>query len=429
MAKFTDELNELVANGVISPEIADNIRGYYNKPEKAEAGKSSLLVITFGIIGALLVGMGVVLIIAHNWDDLSTSSKLIIGLSPLFVSQALAGYIVVRSISSQAWREAVGVLIIFSVATSIAILGQVYNIHSSFSNFLLAWAALTLPVFYVLQSRIASLLYWMVITWYAVDVGFGIFTKTYMPVYYWPLALAAVPFYIHLVRKTPMANSVSFHNWIIGGSITIVLGLSKFDQGEDLLIPAYITLFSVFLLIGQLPVFANRRLMNNAWLIGGSAGTIFLLLFLTFEWADLSGKSSDWWLSMPMAIWAVLFFAASALLYIVGKKNGFRNVLSKSYTFIIFLGLLLIGLSNPLIARGLTNVLLLALGIYTIREGAIANKLWKMNYGVMIVSLLIICRFFDTDMSFVIRGLLFVMIGVGFFLTNYYMAKRRRAQA
>ena len=90
---------------------------------------------------------------------------------------------------------------------------------------------------------------------------------------------------------------------------------------------------------------------------------------------------------------------------------------------------LLIGLSDPLISRGLTNVLLLALGIYTIREGAIANKLWKMNYGVMIVSLLIICRFFDTDMSFVIRGLLFVMIGVGFFLTNYYMARKRRIQA
>jgi hypothetical protein len=181
------------------------------------------------------------------------------------------------------------------------------------------------------------------------------------------------------------------------------------------------------MLIGQLPVFADRRLINNAWLIGGSAGTIGLLLFLTFEWSNLSGRPSEWWLSIPLLIWIILFVIASVLLYIVGKRNGFRNVLSKSYTFIVIVLLVLIGLKEPLISRGLTNVLLLALGIYTIREGAVAGKLWKMNYGLLILSVLTGCRFFDTDMSFVVRGLLFVAIGVGFFAMNLYMIRKRNA--
>jgi hypothetical protein len=42
---------------------------------------------------------------------------------------------------------------------------------------------------------------------------------------------------------------------------------------------------------------------------------------------------------------------------------------------------------------------------------------------------LIGCRFFDTDMSFVIRGLLFVGIGVGFFVMNIYMIRKRKAVA
>lgn len=422
MAKFTRELDELVAKGIITNEVADNIRGYYSKPQEGK----SLLVIAFGIIGALLVGMGVVLIIAHNWDMLSTPMKLLFGLAPLFIAQALAAFIVVKPISSQAWRESVAVILIFAVATSIAIVSQVYNIHGTFSRFLLVWSILTLPVIYVLQSRIASLLYWMLITWYATEVGFGIFTHTKAPIYFWMLALAGAPFYIQLVRKSPEANSVSFHNWVIGGALTIVLALGHYDAGSDLLVPAYITMFSVFILIGQLPVFADRRLINNAWLIGGSAGTIGLLLFMTFEWPDLSMKPMEWWLSIPLLIWSILFVIAGVLLYLVGKKIGFRNVLSKSYTFIIFLVLLLIGIGEPLVSRGLTNILLLALGVYTIREGALANKLWKMNYGLLILSILIACRFFDTDMSFVIRGLLFMAIGAGFFGTNYYMIRKRR---
>jgi hypothetical protein len=66
------------------------------------------------------------------------------------------------------------------------------------------------------------------------------------------------------------------------------------------------------------------------------------------------------------------------------------------------------------------------LGVYTIREGAMADKLWKMNYGLLILSVLIACRFFDGDISFVARGLLFVVIGAGFFGMNTYMIRKRK---
>jgi uncharacterized membrane protein len=425
MPKFTRELEELLANNVITSEVAEKIRAYYDQPSSG----NNRMVIAFGIIGALLVGMGVVLIIAHNWDDLSTSMKLFVGFAPMLVAQAVAGVLVYNHSDSSAWREAVSVVLIFAVATSISIVSQVYNIHGSLEKFLLAWTALTLPIIYVMRSWMASLLFWIGITWYATEAGFGFFRPNHAPSYYWPLAIAAMPFYINLIRKHPNANSISFHNWIIGISMTIVLALGDYNQGEDLLVPAYITMFSAFMLIGQLPYFASRRLITNAWLIGGSAGTIGLLLFMTFEWPNLSGRSTEWWISTPLLIWIFLFVVASVLLYVVGKKIGFRNVLSKSYTFLIVLVLFVIGLSEPLISRGLMNVLILALGVYTIREGAQADKLWKMNYGLLILSTLIMCRFFDTDMSFVIRGLLFVGIGVGFFGMNYYMMKKRRTVA
>ncbi len=42
--------------------------------------------------------------------------------------------------------------------------------------------------------------------------------------------------------------------------------------------------------------------------------------------------------------------------------------------------------------------------------------------------MLIACRFFDTEISFVIRGLLFVVIGIGFFGANYLMHKKQQKQ-
>jgi hypothetical protein len=39
---------------------------------------------------------------------------------------------------------------------------------------------------------------------------------------------------------------------------------------------------------------------------------------------------------------------------------------------------------------------------------------------------LILCRFFDTDMSFVIRGILFLIVGLGFFLANYWTLKQKK---
>ena len=73
------------------------------------------------------------------------------------------------------------------------------------------------------------------------------------------------------------------------------------------------------------------------------------------------------------------------------------------------------------------NLLVFALGILTILKGANQNHLGILNYGLLIITALVVCRFFDTNISFVIRGLLFVGVGVGFFMTNYWMLKKRRA--
>ena len=75
----------------------------------------------------------------------------------------------------------------------------------------------------------------------------------------------------------------------------------------------------------------------------------------------------------------------------------------------------------------LANILILLIGIFEINRGIKQNDLGILNYGLVIVTILIICRFFDTEMSFAIRGILFLLVGSGFFLTNYLILKKRKS--
>ena len=96
--------------------------------------------------------------------------------------------------------------------------------------------------------------------------------------------------------------------------------------------------------------------------------------------------------------------------------------------FILFIGIFLVGLTSPFVTLWI-NLLVLAIGIMTIREGARENHFGILNYGLLIVTALIVCRFFDTDINFVLKGLLFVGVGCGFFLANYWMSNKRKVKS
>jgi hypothetical protein len=80
------------------------------------------------------------------------------------------------------------------------------------------------------------------------------------------------------------------------------------------------------------------------------------------------------------------------------------------------------------IATILVNLLLFILGITAIRIGTNTYSFGILNYGMLIITVLIACRFFDTDMGFAIKGLLFILVGGGFFATNYIMLKKQKSK-
>ena len=83
------------------------------------------------------------------------------------------------------------------------------------------------------------------------------------------------------------------------------------------------------------------------------------------------------------------------------------------------------GYNYPIIGMLSSNLFILAIGIFYIYRGNELNRLGILNLGLLTLTALIICRFFDLELSFVTRGILFVLVGIGFFITNYQLIKRR----
>jgi uncharacterized membrane protein len=421
------ELPNLVQAQIISEETADRIRKYY---ESQPSQSSNRLFIVFGILGSLLVGMGLVLIIAHNWDVLPKIGKLAIGFLPLMIGQAVGAYVILKKTDARAWREGTGAFLFFAIAISISIVGQVYNLEGNFGRFLFAWMCLALPIPYVLRSSFASLLLITGITWYAAEVGYFNYPYSNAP-YYWVLLALIIPFYYtEFLRRGMKNNFFYFHSWLLALSVTTSLGIFV-DQGEEMIMIAYMSLFSAFMLISQLKMFETNRVLTNAYLVVGSLGVIILFLMLSFDfyWSDLTNDLTyEAFIQSEFVASVILSLLCIGLLILLLKEKTWNQVNIKSYAFIFFIGLFVIGMSSPVVSQLLINILILAFAIYTIRDGAIQNHLGILNYGLLIITALIICRFFDTDFSFIVRGLLFIAVGVGFFAANYYMIQKRKKQ-
>ena len=99
------ELPRLLEAGVLDAATADRLRAHYGPPD--EAPRARLALTLFGVLGSLLVGSGIILLFAHNWDELSRPARTVVSLAPLAIGQALALWGVWSGRRSVAWREGV----------------------------------------------------------------------------------------------------------------------------------------------------------------------------------------------------------------------------------------------------------------------------------------------------------------------------------
>ncbi|MBC7747546.1 MAG: DUF2157 domain-containing protein [Methylotenera sp.] len=89
---------------------------------------------------------------------------------PLLVGQLLCGYSILKKSESTVWKETSSVFLFFAIGANISLVAQVCNIPGDLDFFIITWMLLSLPVVYLLQSSVFSLLYIAGITYYGCNL-------------------------------------------------------------------------------------------------------------------------------------------------------------------------------------------------------------------------------------------------------------------
>lgn len=416
----------MLQSDVISEETAVRIRKYYyENPGSA----NHRLIVIFGILGALLSGMGVILIMAYNWVDLSTNAKTIIAFTPLFIAQLAGLYTLWRRRGEQEWHEGSGVGILMAMGACLFLISQIYHYPGSGTSLLLTWMLLILPVAYILNSGATSLLYIAGITWYASSISY--FSPSFPEAWiYWLLLLLILPYYYYRIKHRFFSFFTSLHHWAIPLSLTIILGGFTIDHGIWMYI-AYFSMFGLFFILGNTRPFLNYPKFQNGYYLTGQVGSAIMLIMLSFKWFwkklpehlhpfGEALSAPEFWLAV------ILTMAAILLLVIRFRKSKSLRKEPFAYVFLLFLPCLYIG-TLSVYAYILINVIILIVGIWTIRKANKEADFAELNFGLLIFTVLIFSRFFDTNISFLLRGLAFILVGMGFFFVNYSMYRKKLA--
>ena len=429
-----NDLQELVSANILTPDIATQIEKYYKQKREAPNGKFNIIL---GILGALLVGFGIVLLVAHNWDEMPRSVQTIFAFLPLAVSQALCGFTIFKKKNDIAWRESSSVLLFFAVASCMALISQIYHITGTLEEFILTWLFMTAPLIYIMRSSLVSLLVISCATWYAVLVGYqDIFSSSYTHIpYFYLLFLAFIlPHYYKYFKSNRSSNFFHLHNWILVFSTIIALGAFAGGGGEiyQWVFIGYCSLFGIYYLLGESAYLRESRLFANPFLIAGVIGPIIIFLIWSYDglWNDLMTSTTP---GFQDIFRSVFFYVASALLllhvYLFIRLSKAANPLFDPLTVsaYIFTSAVLFFAKVPLIGLLITNAWILIIAMFYIRKGTRKDHLGILNFGLVIIASLALLRFFDDSIGFVWRGLFFVATGVGFFVANYLLLKKRKS--
>ena len=417
------EIRELVDANILTKDQEQRILDFYSTNKSASSNR---LFIVFGILGALLAGLGIILILAHNWDQFTRPLKTVIAFLPLLAAQVCCLFVVLKKHGDTAWSESSAVLLILAFGAAIALISQIYHIPGDFGYFLRIWIWVSIPLIYILRSSMAALLCVTGITVYAlhqsIDNG--------NPYLYWVFLLCVLPHYFYLIGKNIQRNFLNFLHWMIPASIAIALATVS-DQYEEYMVIGFMSLFSLYLFFGDYLQQKGTPIRSMGYLIIGFTGTIVILLILSYNSFFTHTEQSSWstliW--QPEILVSLIITLVTVIALTVNRKRSANPIIQLlKPVFLVFIPLFFLAMYSPA-GVFLINVLIVLIGIRIILLGYRADHLGYLNIGLLILVLLSLCRFFDTGISFIIRGILFLSAGTGFFLMNYRMLKNRKTNA
>ncbi|HQP91625.1 MAG TPA: DUF2157 domain-containing protein, partial [Candidatus Omnitrophota bacterium] len=250
------ELPDLVQKGVLTQDAAEKLRAHYGEAKSQD--KKWLMMLIYGLAGTILIGLGIILLFAHNWDEFSKQTRTVLSLLPLLLAQTFAGWVLLKRPASNILKECSATFLSLMVGSCMALICQTYNISGTPTTFTMTWMILILPLVYLLQASIPAVIYCIGISSWASHM---MFTDRSLAILFWPLIALVIPHFLWSLKQEKFALRSTI--------LSFVMMLCIFISGQGTL-------------LGNLP--------QSSIVTSGALVTIFYLLGSY----KFNGLSSNW---------------------------------------------------------------------------------------------------------------------------------------
>lgn len=413
------QTNMWVQIGLISEEQEINIQTFY-KENPNYPKKQDLLPTILSVIGSILVGLGIILLVAKNWEILSRPTRLIISILPFLAGFSVALWLISKN-SPRAYLQSVGIFISISILAGLGLVGQTYHVVSPAQNLYLATAILSLPFIYLIGSTISSIFYVILICIYTAMVP-----KTSHDIMFFEsifLVALIIPYLIYMKNKLSSFEAEWLKGFIALSGLVIIFATSS----SEIFIFEKVMLYAMLLLIAN-----DMNLYSAPFLRNIGVFLLFLVFFLftfDFKWESMNfAFNLDQWI-----ILVFMLLLTSVLIYKLYHEH-------KSETYLSFIIIPLLGiiynftpysdlLKNMFLWGFNLSFFVISIFIFFTGYKKMVQEnsgIIKANMGLLMILIIISKWFFDINVSFFIRGIMFIILGASFLIFNFVFSRQKR---
>lgn len=419
------ELPKWIESDFINEQSASALADHYQLQHIQEK-KWSLEYILTGV-AALMIGLGVILLVAYNWSELSRVTRTFISFLPVIAAQIFALFAIKKQPDLQ---DAAGLLLCLCFGASFSLVAQTYHTYNDLGAFLKVWFLVCLAIPFFLKSKLALLLLWGLFVWALLmqtnDYGNAMphFEELGFHQCFWIL-LAATAYLSFYEPQSSVLKAL----WYFAGLVFTVINLLIFFDMKNVsplsvfhkLLTCLGFAYGAEYVLEKLKEFKPEHqqsyaLIENVSVIPKFA---FYVAWLSFSLALVKAKSYDI-TGNTYSLELIGIFAITLLLVLFYYAIKEKHVLSLlAHIWAVVLLIFQFTEPLPLIINGL-----IVLTVATILAFSFKNKRasW-LNFGVIWILALIAVHFFDADISLLLKGIAFIISGVTILAINKYFKR------
>ena len=424
------ELAKWTADGLVTPEQAAQLLQRYPRPAPGRPWG----MIVFASLGAIVFGLGIILLFAYNWAAMPKYVKLACVLGPLVAAHGVGVWLHLRSERYRALGEALTVLGTMLFGAGIWLVAQIYHIEEQYPNGVLIWGVGALALAWALPSVAQALMACVLLAVWDGMEGLNF----HAPQHWAPLVMVGLLVSLAWQQRSRVLLTVA----LPATGFTLLLNLGLRD--EHLILVTLLNLAALFIAASIL----LRRRETRAELAPicafyGWLAYFIVIFILTFPDAADHLLDLHWRTSKPgvgLLYWLVTLLPALAAWGAVIVGRAPPGMLSDQYRdcpldfYLVPLSLLMAQVPPLLIggeqwmAAPFNFVFLAHAGAFMAR-GCREGRLRPTIVGAVLLCFLAFGRYFDLFDNLATRGLVFLIVGGALFGEGILYSRARKAKA